>query len=293
MFPDSILNEINLNFGKSNPAFQKFRPIKALSGGCINDCYELGTAHKHIFVKFNSAGKYPGMFDAEKKGLELLKTAKCISVPEVLMCTNAGEYSFLALEFISPGNSSTDFWGDFGRKLALMHKNHADTFGLNHNNYIGSLAQNNNQSNSWTDFYVTQRLEPLVKQAYEKGLLSNSNTADFDRLFSILDDLIPGEPASLLHGDLWNGNFLIDKNGTACLIDPAVYYGHREMDIAMTKLFGGFSPRFYDSYNQEYPLENDWKERVKLNQLYPLLVHLLLFGSSYALQIRSILNDFV
>lgn len=137
-----------------------------------------------------------------------------------------------------------------------------------------------------------ERLQPLVKLAYDSGLLDGQDARRMEILYKKLPEILPVEPPSLIHGDLWSGNYMVGNDGNPCIIDPAVYYGHREMDIAMSKLFGGFSPEFYRAYNEEYPMVKGWEKRVELNQLYPLLVHVNLFGEGYNRQVRQILKDY-
>jgi fructosamine-3-kinase len=150
---------------------------------------------------------------------------------------------------------------------------------------MGSLPQSNKKHTTWNEFFVEERLKKQVSLAGD--YFSFSDHAAFDRLYKRLDALLPVEPPALLHGDLWGGNYMISPAGKACLIDPAVYYGHREVDISMTTLFGGFDEHFYFSYEEEYPLEKGWRERLDIFKLYPLLIHLNLFGSGY---LGSILN---
>lgn len=292
MISDEIIQTVNRWLLQQAGNQAAIKDTNLLSGGCINQCYRLNTHKASYFIKYNFADRFPGMFAAEDKGLSLLKSAQTIHVPEVLYQKEAGKYTFLLLEFIDEGNKSPDFWENFGRNLAALHRSSHELFGLDHDNYIGSLPQINKQSKSWEEFLVLNRLSPLVKSAFDQKLLSKEDINGFDRLYPKIENFFPKEKPSLLHGDLWSGNFLVNSNGEASIIDPTVYYGHREMDIAMTKLFGGFSTDFYNFYNDENPLEKGWEKRVEFNQLYPLMVHLLLFGSSYANQIRYILRKY-
>jgi fructosamine-3-kinase len=187
----------------------------------------------------------------------------------------------LVTEFIQKGNPSKNFWQAFAQKLADLHKHSNPQFGLSTNNYIGSLYQQNNFCNSWSEFYATQKILPLVQLAFNQNKLSKPDLRLAENLCKHLYNLFPQEKPALIHGDLWSGNFMSDENGMPVIYDPAVYYGNREMDIAMSLLFGGFDKTFYDFYNEEFPLRKNWKERVQLCQLYPLLVHLNLFGGSY------------
>jgi protein-ribulosamine 3-kinase len=264
----------------------------ALGGGSINEAYHVETSHGHFFLKFNLAKRYPGMFAAEASGLAILKNTECIQVPNVIHNSDTGEYSFLLLDFIRSRLPGADFWHLFGQQLARLHQKTSPDFGLDHDNYIGSLRQSNNHHLRWTDFLVEERIQPQVKMAFDGRLLDNHDLRRLELLYKKLPEILSVEPPSLIHGDLWSGNYMVDADGNPCIIDPAVYYGHREMDIAMSRLFGGFSPEFYRSYNEEYPMEKGWEKRVELNQLYPLLVHVNLFGGGYSRQVRQILMGY-
>jgi protein-ribulosamine 3-kinase len=263
-----------------------------VGGGCINHAHKLETNHVNFFLKWNDASAYPKMFEAEAKGLSELRSAKALYIPDVVLSGEANGKSFLILEWIEPGKRKNNFWNDFGEKLALIHQHTSTNFGLDHDNYIGSLNQSNRQHTSWTEFFIHERLEPQLKLAIDNNKLSNHQITHSSNLFNRLHEIIPEEKPSLLHGDLWNGNFMIGKDGSACLIDPAVYYGHREMDLAMTKLFGGFDSAFYQSYNETFPLEKNFETRIDIHNLYPLLVHVNLFGGGYIQQVNSILSRF-
>ena len=261
-----------------------FSPV---SGGCINQCYKLQSKGQNYFVKLNDTFN---PFEEERNGLDILRSTNTFSIPQVFEIGTYNNLSFLLMEYIESKNQLSDFWILFGKKLAKLHSNSNENFGLDHNNYIGSLKQENTFFKNGVDFFINCRLIPQLEQ------LNNSRDSQlyksFDKLFLFLPDIIPNEPPSLVHGDLWNGNFLIDKNGEPALVDPAVYYGNREVDIAMGKLFGGFSDEFYQIYNEVFPLENGWEKRIQIWNLYPLLVHANLFGGSYLNQINSILKSF-
>tara|TARA_Y100000766_G_scaffold285491_1_gene309402 strand:- start:4176 stop:5036 length:861 start_codon:yes stop_codon:yes gene_type:complete len=265
---------------------------EALSGGSINNISLLETTTLPLVVKYNSSEECPNMFEYEKKGLEKLGQTKTIRIVEIINHINSDHLSFLILNYIQPKKETKKFWENFGIKLNQLHQNQSRSFGLDSPNYIGNLPQLNNWCSTWTEFYVTQRLEPQLKKAIEKGFLKGL-TQQFEKLFHNIDTLFPQEPPSLIHGDLWRENFISGENNTPFLIDPAIYFGHREMDIGMSLLFGGFESHFYEAYNSEIPLEKNWEERVPLTQLYPLLVHLNLFGNQYALSIKKTLNRFV
>lgn len=263
-----------------------------VGGGSINDSYRLDTDQGPFFVKVNTADRFPSMFEAEADGLRRLRTAAAIRVPRVI-ATGEDKDSFLLMEWVEPGLKTGAFWAEFGRSLAALHRNTASTFGLERGSYIGSLKQLNTPHERWPEFFITCRLEPQVSMARDRKRIGAGDVLRFERLYAKLEGLFPKEPPALLHGDLWSGNFLCDADGVPVLIDPAVYYGHREMDLAMTRLFGGFEEGFYTAYNETWPLEAGWQERVDLCNLYPLLVHVNLFGSGYVQQMESVLRRFV
>lgn len=266
--------------------------ILALGGGCINEAYSLKTNIGRYFVKYNSAFAYPKMFKNESAGLNLLADTKTIAIPKVINTTETDNYAYLILQYIETGVAAPNFWSDFGTKLADLHRNTNEYFGLDHDNYIGSLVQKNNVHPDFYSFFISQRIEPQLKEARNKGAFSQRETRYFDSLFNTLHNIIPYEKPALIHGDLWSGNFMVTSKGTPCLIDPAVYYGHRESDIAMTQLFGGFPQEFYHAYNKAWPMEKDWQKRLDIFNLYPLLVHVNLFGGSYSGQVLQIIRQF-
>jgi fructosamine-3-kinase len=249
-----------------------------LSGGDINDAWKLGLSDgRRIFAKTHSSPP-PSMFEAEARGLAWLGQARALRVPEVLAVGSA----WLALEYLEPAPARPRFDEELGRGLAALHRYGAPSFGLDHDNFIGRLPQSNRAHSSWAAFYRHERLEPQLDRASAAGRLPSRLRASFDRLFTVLEDRVgPSEPPSRLHGDLWGGNLHTDGSGAPCIIDPAAHGGHREVDLAMMQLFGGFGERVFDAYDEAWPLASDWQERIPLYQLYPLLVHVNLFGSSY------------
>lgn len=255
---------------------------QSVSGGCIADSKLITTkSGKHFFLKTQSGGD--GMFLKEAHGLQELAKAQCIRVPEVVLA----DKNFLLLEFIEQGPKPDNFFSDFGAAFAQMHRFTAEHYGFYEDNFIGSTPQYNEAAGSertiWAQFYLNKRLYPQVKLAKQNSLLNRNLETKIEQLFAKIPEILQGseEVPTLLHGDLWGGNFLCDKQGKAVLIDPAVYYGHREADLAMTKMFGGFSPEFYKSYQQHFPLVPGWEYRENLYLLYHNLNHLNLFGSSY------------
>ena len=269
----------------------KVLDMKHLSGGCINNAVLIRTDQGPFFVKWNHKEKLD-MFLAEGKGLALLKDFGPFVIPEVLGIGVLGEKSYLILEFIESALPDNNYWETMGRNLAGLHHCYSDLFGLPYHNYIGSLHQNNTTKENWVDFFIENRLEAQLQLALNGGLITEEFLVSFRKLYPRMEDIFPMAKPSLLHGDLWSGNVMTASNGQPCLIDPAVYYGHREIEIAFTRLFGGFDTVFYDSYHEAYPMETGFDQRVDLYNLYPLLVHLNLFGSSYLGSIKRIINKF-
>jgi len=265
---------------------------QTLGGGCINNVLHLETSLGNFCMKYNFCNSYPLMFEAEARGLQLLKSSNAIRVPEVIAVQTLSVHSYILLEYIVTGVPVRGLMEEFGRSLAKLHCHHDQYFGLDHDNYMGSLPQCNTRHIDWVSFFTEERLQPQVRKAVNSGALPSNAIPQFDRLYKKLDGLFPEEKPSLLHGDLWNGNFLTSESGKACLIDPAVYYGHREIDIAMTKLFGGFDQGFYTGYQEILPMESGWKERMDLYNLYPLMIHLNLFGSGYLGSILTIIRKY-
>ena len=292
MLPNELRKSIEnaLSTVTGNPV--QISESNSIGGGCINEAYSLKTNVGKYFIKYNSATEFPGMFEKEASGLKLLAETNTICIPEVICAGESWKHAFLLQKFIEPGSQYQDFWHNFGTLLSDLHRNTSDSFGLDHDNYIGSMFQENKQQPDFINFFITQRLEPQLKIARNQSAFSQSDTRYFDSLFKSLHNIIPIEKPALLHGDLWIGNFMVNASGAPCVFDPAVYYGHREADIAMTKLFGGFSPEFYHVYNNSWPMEKNWQKRVDIFNLYPLLVHVNLFGGSYALQVLRIIRQF-
>lgn len=276
----------------SDSGLGQIRSIIRLSGGSINDAYRVETMQACFFLKTNSASTFPQMFVAEKRGLELLSSSGFI-VPKPLIVTQIMSQQILILEWIEKGVPKAGFWDEFGRNLADMHSISNERFGLDHQNYIGSLPQHNSEHETWVDFYREERLIPQMKMAEQSGRLTLRMKSGFEHLFQKLETIFPTENPSLLHGDLWSGNLMVAANGSPSIYDPAVYFGHREMDLAMMALFGGFGEKWLHAYNETYPLENGWRERVPVGQLYPLMVHVNLFGGGYGNDVESILQRFM
>ncbi|MCG9911157.1 MAG: fructosamine kinase family protein [Flavobacteriales bacterium] len=261
-------------------------------GGSINSAASIRTASGNFFAKWNTLQGREGMFSEELYGLEKLGSAGEIRVPKGIGAAEKEGRCFLVMEHIDSGDFEIGFWEIFGRKMALLHKHSHNQFGFEHDNFIGSLPQKNTFSDSWVDFFIKYRLEPQLKIAVDSGKADSIVVKKFESLYTKLDDIFPKEKPSLLHGDLWGGNFMCTLDGNPAIFDPAVYYGNREMDLAMSRLFGGFDPEFYDAYQEEFPLEPGFEKRFDLCNLYPLLVHVNLFPGSYIQSVKHIVSRF-
>ncbi|MEP6728518.1 MAG: fructosamine kinase family protein [Bacteroidota bacterium] len=263
---------------------------ESVRGGDINECYCLHGAFTNYFLKLNDANRFPGMFEMEADGLEALRNNSSLVVPGVIKQGILHDKQWLLLQWMEKGTPKKNSMENFGIALANMHKQPKSYFGWHKNNYMGSLQQINTQHNSWNDFYAQCRIMPLVTILFDTGVFKKpdlNNTAAFIKKIA---GMFPQEAPAQLHGDLWGGNYMINTDGNAVIFDPAVYYGHREMDLGMTKLFGGFSQPFYDAYQEIYPLEKGWQRRLPVTQLYPLLVHAVLFGGHYVTTVKDIIR---
>ena len=271
------------------------RRASSVGGGCIAHATRLDTDDGPFFLKYGR-GAVAQTFPAEAAGLRALGEAGSpLLIPAVLAVEDDtdGSSGFLLMEWIETGPKSDGFWEAFGHGLAALHRHTAAEYGFDQDNFIGRLPQQNAWATTWPAFFRLNRLGPQVAMARNAGRWRSDWGHALNTLTDRLADLLPEQPpASLLHGDLWSGNFLVTSTGRAALIDPAVYYGHREADLAMTELFGGFPDRFYDAYREAWPLEPGYEERREIYNLYHLINHLNLFGSSYAGSVAAILNRF-
>jgi fructosamine-3-kinase len=285
-------------------------------GGDINDAFDVTLADgRRVFVKTNARAEPrmlasqrpssaahpssrpdfvgPSMFHCEARGLDWLRDANAIRVPAVL-AVGQNETPFLVLERIASAPPARDFEALLGQRLAHLHRAGATRFGFDEANFIADLPQDNSPCDTWPAFYIARRLQPQLRAAIDSGRAPARWTRDFDRLFARVPELAgPPEPPARLHGDLWTGNVLADEHGAPCLIDPAVYGGHREVDLAMLRLFGGVGPRCFAAYDETWPLALDHADRVRLYQLYPLLVHVNLFGGSYVQSVENTVHAYL
>jgi fructosamine-3-kinase len=265
------------------------RRLIPVTGGDINDAFAAELAGgRRVFVKTHAAAPAT-MYEREAEGLAWLAEAGVLRVPRVL----AVSAQALVLEWIEGHARRADFDELLGRGLAQLHRAGAPSFGHEQDNFVGSLPQRNAAAARWSEFYAERRLLPLARRALDRGQLNSQLLARIERLCARLPALCgPEESPSRLHGDLWSGNLMSDERGAPVLIDPAVYGGDREIDLAMLRLFGAPSPRFFAAYDEVFARRPGEGERVALNQLYPLLVHLNLFGSSYASQVARALGRY-
>jgi fructosamine-3-kinase len=247
---------------------------------------------REVFVKHRRDAP-AGMYAAEAAGLAWLAEAGAVRTPAVVAVGDEAPPRFLALEWIARGRPAPGHDEALGRGLAVLHRAGAEGFGLGRDNFIGSLPQPNAPARDWPAFYAERRLEPMARAAVEAGALAPAFRAGLERLRARLPDLCgPPEPPARLHGDLWGGNAMTGPDGAPVLIDPAVYGGHREIDLAMMRLFGGFGGAVFAAYAEAHPLADGHQDRVELLQLYPVLVHVVLFGGSYARSAERILRRY-
>jgi len=264
-----------------------------IGGGSINNTYQLVVkSESKYFLKVNSASKYPKLFQQEKKGLEFLNNQKILRIPSVIVCDEIDNYQILVLEWVEEGLRTERTWKKFGEQLAALHHVTNPRFGFEEDNYMGALPQQNDRYDTWVEFFVHCRLQPQIEIAKRNNLLHIKELNVFENLYWRLVNIFNDEPPALVHGDLWSGNFMCDHNSDPVLIDPAVYFGHRSMDLAMTTLFGGFDRSFYESYKHHFPMPDNYSEQWEICNLYPLLIHLNLFGPGYLQSIRQTLRKF-
>lgn len=264
--------------------------LKPVGGGDINDAFKVVTGDGPFFLKTNTAA-FEGLFEVEQNGLELLRSTKEIFVPEPIGHGQLDDGQiYLLMEFVEEAPKESNFWQNFGRQLAKMHKHSFSYFGLDHDNFIGSLPQYNRYYDNWPDFFINERIERQLRWAEESGTIDKNLAGSIRDAFPAFKEIFPEEHPALLHGDLWSGNVMTGPSGQPCIVDPAVYYGHREVDLAFSQMFGSFPEGFYEAYHEEYPLQAGFNERKDLYNLYPALVHVNLFGGMYVSLVQRIIK---
>ncbi len=282
---DTIAKEI------SKATEQEFEISKTLSvgGGCINQGYKIEGLKQEYFVKINQASLIE-MFVAEASGLKEMAQTQTLTIPSPVCWGLVGNSCYIVLEWLNlSGRSNNEAWYEMGKQLARMHQQGtSDRFGWNMNNTIGSTPQINTWVDNWADFFAEQRIGYQLKLARRRG----GNFPDTGRVVAAVKaNLADRNPiASILHGDLWSGNASITAAGEPVIFDPATYYGDRETDIAMTELFGGFSPHFYQGYNQQWALDPGYQTRKSIYNLYHILNHFNLFGGGYGSQANNMIS---
>jgi fructosamine-3-kinase len=268
---------------------EEIRHVTPLSGGDISNAYRVETPGRILLLKVHEGHKALAMFTAESGGLEAIVATGTIRAPRVEYCGVIGDTAILLMEYVEtkrPGPADDE---RLGRQLAQMHQVTHKQFGWATDNFIGSLPQKNTWYDDWIEFYMANRLRRQIAMAMDRNLLSARDVPSEEQLVARLEDLFHDVRPSLVHGDLWGGNFLISSEGEPYLIDPAIYYGHSEVDLAMSRLFGGFGDRFYSAYQDLIPRAPGHMARNEIYQLYYLLVHLNLFGATYLGPVRQIL----
>ena len=264
-----------------------------MTGGDINHAVKVETKQDIYFVKWNDIPQSLAMLESEAFALQSLQNTQTIGIPNIIAVSSFENKAYLILQFIhSKQKPDSRDLVNFGRHLAKLHLVPTDYFGYPEDNFIGRLTQVNLKSDNWSEFYIKHRLHPQIATAKNSNHLSNISAESIDRLYVKIDALLKDTIPSLLHGDLWSGNYIIANNGQSYLIDPASYYGHAEVDLAMSELFGGFGEDFYIGYNDVKKISANYTHRREIYQLYYLLVHLNLFGRSYEESCARILRKF-
>ena len=266
-----------------------------LGGGCINQALRITTSAGDFFVKWNASAP-PDMFAKEAAGLAEMHQSNnpFLKIPNVIWHKEADEVpGILILEHLASAAATQGFDRRFGKGLANLHRKTFSAFGFHHPNYCGTTVQDNTWTNSWPEFFAQRRIWALVQQIRTWRGMSVDELIIYEKLVAKMSQLLAHQPVpSLIHGDLWSGNFMYTSKGPA-LIDPACYYADREMELGLMQLFGGFSHQIWEAYQDEFPLPEDWQKRISLYQLYHLLNHFLLFGGSYGRQALEIAREYL
>lgn len=267
--------------------------IERVAGGDIGESVRLHCDSGATYFAKQYPGGAPEMARAEAAGLDWIAQPHALRVPKVIAASHAAS-PILVLEWIEQRPPAKDFDISLGRGLAALHLAGAKNFGFETHNFIGSLPQRNGAHERWSDFFAQERIAPQAEMARRSGRIANDLDRDLQRLIETMDQHCgPEVEPARLHGDLWSGNLISDERGQPCLVDPAAYGGHAEVDLSMMKLFGGFGARVFDAYREAAPLSPGHEERTALWQLYPLLVHVNLFGGSYVDSVARVVRQFV
>ncbi len=263
----------------------------SISSGSINEAFRISDGSQHYFVKLNQVSKVE-MFEAEALGLQALAASRSMRIPQVIGWGTTDNHSYIILEWLDLGrnSSSASGWTELGRQLAYLHRaakpDRSQRFGWDQNNTIGSTPQPNSWAHDWAIFFAESRIGYQLQLAQRRGASFGQSA----QLLSAIPDLLGHSPApSLVHGDLWSGNTGFSAEGEPVIFDPAVYWGDREVDIAMTELFGGFPSSFYEGYQSVWPLEAGYEQRKVLYNLYHILNHFNLFGGGYGAQAKQMM----
>jgi protein-ribulosamine 3-kinase len=284
-FIESIIQE---NIGKN----VLVKDFQFLYCGNFNLAARVITNQGKYFIKWNQGG-HEGMFESEAKSMELLRKTGAVRVPQVFGYGKKTEGSYLMLEFIQEQTKSPQYWQHLGQQLAELHSLTNENHGLHFNNYVGSIPQHNEYIPDGIQFFVEKRLKPQVSRAMLENRITASMYEAFDKIYEKLPDYLPNEKPALIHGDLWSGNLMVGEDGLPTLVDPSAYYGLRDAEIAFTTLFGAFDTQFYQAYNEAKPLVPRFKDRLDLYNLYPLLVHINIFGGGYIEAVQKILKKYI
>jgi fructosamine-3-kinase len=272
----------------------QIRASRLVGGGSINRTEIIDTTAGTFVLKSNHHAR-PGMFQAEADGLAVLcSSGTSLVIPRVIAVDDAAP-AFLVLEYLEAGDRVGDFDEQIGRGLAELHRSTNHRFGFWGDNYCGATTQPNAWNGRWVDFYAASRLGHQARLASDAGRLAVGERAAIDRFITHLGDWIdePANGPSLIHGDLWSGNLHRDSSGRPAIIDPAVYFAHREAELGMMTLFGGFSQRVFDAYHETLPLEPGWRDRNAIYRLYHVMNHLNLFGGGYHADVMAIVRRYV
>lgn len=261
---------------------------RSVSGGCINQGYAVTGDSSTYFVKLNNASQV-AMFEAEALGLKQMQQTATIRVPQQIGWGTASGSAYIVLEWLEIGRGNNSSWQEMGRMLAAMHSQTSSSFGWKVNNTIGSTPQINTWTADWAEFYAQHRLAYQFQLARRRG----GHFPLQERLLAAIPQLMADHQPqpSLVHGDLWGGNAAFTVSGEPVIFDPATYFGDREVDVAMTELFGGFPAAFYQGYNEVFPLDPGYEKRKTLYNLYHILNHFNLFGGSYESQANRMISQ--